>query len=258
MLPASAVTLTVAGTNGKGSSVTLASAIYRAAGYRVGRYTSPHLLDYNERVAIDDVPVADLALCRAFAAIEQARAEIQLTYFEFGTLAALWLFREARVDVQVLEVGLGGRLDAVNIVDADCAVVTNIGLDHLDWLGHDYEQIGYEKAGIFRAARAAICVQAAPPVSVVRVAAEIGAPLAVLGRDFQFQPQADGRSWNWSDAHGKHYDALPLPGLEGRVQLDNAAGVLAAVEALQSRVPVMSDAIRRALPQLQLRGRYER
>ncbi|MDE0855560.1 MAG: Mur ligase family protein, partial [Nevskia sp.] len=163
LLPARAVTLTVAGTNGKGSSVTLAAGIYQAAGYRVGRFTSPHLLRYNERIAIDGVEASDDELCRAFAAIEQARAEIPLTYFEFGTLAALWLFQQAAVDVQVLEVGLGGRLDAVNIVDADCALITNIGLDHTDWLGPDRDSIGLEKAGIMRAGRPAVYAEAAAP-----------------------------------------------------------------------------------------------
>ncbi len=278
MLASTPPTLIVGGTNGKGSSVTLAASIYHRAAYRVGRYTSPHLLDYNERIAIDEQPVEDAELCRAFTAIEQARGEIALTYFEFGTLAALWLFREAAVDVQVLEVGLGGRLDAVNIVDASCALVTNIGLDHRDWLGDDHEAIGYEKAGIFRAHRPAICVQTDPPNSLLRHAAAIEAPLQLLGRDFFAEPsseyeplseRADTRAqrtterahvqhWDWRGPGSARLERLPLPGLGGRAQIDNAAGVLAAIHALQPQLPVPEEAIRVALPSLRLRGRYER
>lgn len=257
LLPCAATTLTVAGTNGKGSSATLASLIYRAAGYRVGLYTSPHLFRYNERIAIDGAEADDAALCAAFAAIEAARGDTPLTYFEFGTLAALWLFRASHVEVQVLEVGLGGRLDAVNIVDADCALLTNIGFDHLDWLGSDLESIGLEKAGVFRRARAAICAEAAPPASVERVARDIGADLQKLDRDYGFQQAADAASWRW-EREGNSYAGLPLPGLRGRAQLRNAAGVLAAVENLQARLPVTEAALREALPQLRLRGRYER
>jgi dihydrofolate synthase/folylpolyglutamate synthase len=255
LLPARATTLTVAGTNGKGSSVTLAAAIYRAAGYRTGRYLSPHLLRYNERVAIDGVDLPDEAYCRAFAAIEAARGEIPLTYFEFGTLAALWLFREAGVEVQVLEVGLGGRLDAVNIVDADCALITNIGLDHTDWLGADRDSIGYEKAGVMRPNRPAVSVEAEPPRRLLDHAESIGAPLRRLGLDYGFTAHADGR-WDWrSEAQG--YADLPAPALDGEVQYQNAAGVLAAVQALQPQRPVGEAAIRAALPALRLPGRYQ-
>ena len=256
LLPAQPVTLTVAGTNGKGSSVTLAADIYRAAGYRVGRFTSPHLLRYNERVAIDGVEASDQALCRAFAAIEVARAEIPLTYFEFGTLAALWLFHQAAVDVQVLEVGLGGRLDAVNIVDADCALVTNIGLDHTDWLGPDRDSIGFEKAGIMRAGKPAVYVEAAAPQRLLNHAAAVGAPLALLGRDFSFSRNADG-SWDWKGGPAA-YTALPAPALAGEAQYRNAAGVLAALAALQPRLAVIEAAIRAALSVLVLPGRYQR
>ncbi|MFI4980104.1 MAG: bifunctional tetrahydrofolate synthase/dihydrofolate synthase [Nevskiales bacterium] len=255
LLPAQAVTLTVAGTNGKGSSVTLAAGIYQAAGYRVGRFTSPHLLRYNERVAIDGVEVSDEALCRAFAAIEVARAEIPLTYFEFGTLAALWLFHEAAVDVQVLEVGLGGRLDAVNIVDADCALVTNIGLDHTDWLGPDRDSIGFEKAGIMRGGKPAVYADDSPPRRLLDHAAAIGAPLVLAGLDFSFALNAD-RGWNWRG--GVAYSGLPEPALSGEVQYRNAAGVLAAVAALQPLLPVSEAAIRAALPTMVLAGRYQR
>ena len=255
LLPAKAVTLTVAGTNGKGSSVTLAAAIYAEAGYRTGRYLSPHLLDYNERVAIDGVDASSESLCAAFAAIEAARGDIALTYFEYGTLAALWRFREADCAVQVLEVGLGGRLDAVNIVDADCALITNIGIDHTDWLGPDREHIGYEKAGIMRPGRPAISAETSPPQNLVRHAAAIGAPLQLAGRDFDFRRA--GNEWSWQGG-GQRYTALPPPALPGDIQYANAAGVLAAISSLQPQRPVTVAAIRAGLRSLRLRGRYEK
>ncbi len=255
LLPARATTLTVAGTNGKGSSVTLAAAIYQAAGYRTGRYLSPHLLRYNERIAIDGIEASDEALCRAFAAIEAARGDISLTYFEFGTLAALWLFREAAVEVQVLEVGLGGRLDSVNIVDADCALITNIGLDHTDWLGSDRDSIGYEKAGIMRPGRPAVSVELQPPRRLAEHADSIGVPLRRLGRDYDYVQHHDDR-WDWHGAAAR-YASLPAPALDGEVQVRNAAGVLAAVEALRAMRPVPEAAIREALPALRLAGRFQ-
>lgn len=255
LLPPHAATLTIAGTNGKGSSATLAAGIYRAAGYRVGRYTSPHLLAYNERIAIDGTDAGDDALCAAFAAIEAARGEIPLTYFEFGTLAALWLFRDARCEVQVLEVGLGGRLDAVNIVDADCALVTNIGLDHTDWLGDNRDSIGYEKAGILRGDRPAICAEAAPPARLLAHAAAIGAPVQILDREFRSIRESQG--WSWQSANETLSD-LPAPALAGAAQYTNAAGTIAAVMALRERLPVDIAAIRTALSGLRLRGRYEK
>lgn len=249
-------TMTVAGTNGKGSSATLAAGIYQAAGYRVGLYTSPHVLRYNERVQIDGQPVADGALCAAFEAIDAARGDDTLTYFEFGTLAALWLFRAARVEVQILEVGLGGRLDAVNLIDADLTVLTNVGLDHQDWLGDDRETIGAEKAGIFRAQRPAVLVEPEPPQSVLDAAARLDAPCLRLGRDFDYQIGAD-RRWCWT-GRGERWTQLPPPVLEGPMQYRNAAGVFAAVHAGQTRRPVRRDAFERALRGLHLRGRCER
>lgn len=257
LLPCRALTVTVAGTNGKGSSASLAAEIYRQAGYRTGRYLSPHLLRYNERIAIDGVDVDDASLCAAFEAIERARGDISLTYFEAGTLAALWLFRAARVDVQVLEVGLGGRLDAVNIVDADCALLTPIGLDHTDWLGPDRESVGREKAGILRAGRPAVCADPDPPRSVVERAAAVGAPLLRAGLDYRFAVAENGAAWEWRYAT-RGLAELPLPALAGEAQIGNAAGVLAAVEQLLARLPVSGAAIRRALPAFKLRGRFER
>lgn len=248
-------TLTVAGTNGKGSSATLAAGILREAGYRTGLYTSPHLLHYRERVAIDGVPVRDEALCRAFRAIESVRGETRLTYFEFGTLAALWLFREAGVQAQVLEVGLGGRLDAVNLVDADVALITSIGLDHTDWLGPDRDSIGREKAGVLRAGRPAVCADPDPPASIAAQAVALGAPLLQAGRDFRFE--AGEGAWHWQGPGGDLRN-LPLPGLRGAMQLANAAGAIAAVRALRPKLTVNDAAIRRALPKLQLPGRYQR
>lgn len=248
-------TLTVAGTNGKGSSATLAAQIYREAGYRTGLYTSPHLLHYRERIAIDGEPVDDAALCRAFAAIESARGDIALTYFEFGTLAALWLFREAGVQVQVLEVGLGGRLDAVNLVDADAALITNIGLDHTDWLGPDRDSIAREKAGVMRRRRPAVFVDDDMPDNIQRCAQDSGAQLQRLGTDYRYV--ANRSSWDWQ-GEGGDLPALPMPALAGAMQLRNAAGVIATVRALRHELPVADDAIRAALPRLRLRGRFER
>lgn len=246
-------TLTIAGTNGKGSSAKLASEIYRAAGYRVGLYTSPHLLRYNERIEIDGVPVRDAPICAAFRAIEARREGLPLTYFEFGTLAALWLFREAQVQVQVLEVGLGGRLDAVNVVDADVALITSIGLDHTDWLGSDREAIGFEKAGILRPGRPVVCADPVPPASIARRARELGAPLLQLGQEFAASPAAQG--WDYRGPVPRVQ--LPLPPVPGAHALHNAAGVLAAVDALQPQLPVPDTAIHQALPVARLPGRWQ-
>ncbi len=247
-----AVTITIAGTNGKGSSAHLAELIYRHAGYHVGLYTSPHLLRYNERVRIDGEPRSDADLCRAFAVIEAARGNVALTYFEFGTLAALWLFREAGVQLQILEVGLGGRLDATNLVDADAALVTTIGLDHQDWLGDTRELIAVEKAGVFRHGRIAISAERVPPATLIAEAARIGAPLQRREQDFDVSRVDNG--FNWIGAE-REYVNLPLPGIPGDAQLDNAAGVIALVEALQVRLPVPESALRSALPQLRVPGR---
>ena len=248
-------TLTVAGTNGKGSSTMLAAEAWRAAGFRVGAYTSPHLYRYNERVAIDGEPASDMRLCEAFVAVEQARQGVPLTYFEFGTLAALWLFREARVQVQVLEVGLGGRLDAVNLVDAHAALITSIGLDHLDWLGPDRESVGREKAGVLRAGRPAVLADADMPASVAAEVARLGVPAWQLERDYRWQPAGDAWSWLGPDVT---YRKLPPPALAGRVQFQNAAGVIAAIQRLQNELPTPETALRSALPRLALPGRFER
>lgn len=244
--------VTVGGTNGKGSCVAFLEAILRAQGYRVGCYTSPHLLRYNERVRIDGAAVADAELCAAFEAVQAALQGISLTYFEFGTLAALWLFQRARLDVVVLEVGLGGRLDAVNIVDADVAVLTTIDLDHQDWLGDDRESIGREKAGIFRAARPAICADPKPPASVIARATEIGARWLPVGAAYEFA--VDGERWHWSGKglpRAVAYRDLPLPALP----LPSAAAALAALHCLP--LAVADAAVRSGLRAAKLAGRFQ-
>jgi len=248
----------VGGTNGKGSTCAFLEAIYRHAGYRVGCYSSPHLLSYNERVRIDGQAVDDESLCAAFAKVELARqsaGSIALTYFEFGTLAAWEVFAAHGVEVVILEVGLGGRLDAVNIYDADCAVVTGIALDHTDWLGATREAIGFEKAGIFRAGRPAFCADREPPQSLLDHAARIGADLQCLGHDFGYF--GDRTQWTFWGRHELRRGGLPNPVLRGRYQLQNASAALAVVDALKEQRPVAMQAIRRGLLELDLPGRFQ-
>ncbi len=246
--------ITVAGTNGKGSTLAMLESILRRAGYRTGCYTSPHLFRYNERLRIDGESVADARWCEAFARIDAARGEDSLTYFEFGTLAALDIMGAEPLDVALLEVGLGGRLDAVNIVDADVAVVTSIGLDHTEWLGDTREAIGAEKAGIFRAGRPAVCGDAAPPDSLREAAAAVGAPLRVLGEDFFVRHS--GKRWHWQGVAGC-YQELAWPGLPGVHQLANAATALAALECLHERLPVGESAVVAGLKWVELPGRVQ-
>lgn len=246
--------ITVAGTNGKGSVCAFLATIFHAAGYRAGVYTSPHLLRYNERVRVDLDQASDEALCQSFAAVEQARGEISLTYFEFGTLAAMWHFQHSKVDVAILEVGLGGRLDAVNVFEPDCAAVVTVDLDHQDYLGDDRESIGREKAGIFRAAKPAICGDANPPASLLQYAQQIGAPLQCIGRDFGFQRQE--LQWSFWGAHGKHL-SLPFPGLRGSYQLNNASVALAVLAEMRSKMPVSVGDIKRGLLEVDWPGRFQ-
>src|SRR5688572_18268483 len=230
--------ITIGGTNGKGSTVAFIEAIARAAGWKVGAYTSPHLLAYNERVRIDGRDADDAALVSAFAAVEAARTaagdDVPLTYFEYGTLAALWLFERSALDLAVLEVGLGGRLDAVNLVDADVAVITTIDLDHQEWLGDDRERIGFEKAGIARAWKPLVLGEADPPSSVLGHAYAIGAPAWRIDNDFFFE-RVDADRWRWREV-GCELD-LPPPQLAAPVQLRNAATAIAALRALDATIP---------------------
>jgi dihydrofolate synthase/folylpolyglutamate synthase len=251
--------VTVGGTNGKGSTCALLESMFGAAGFRTGLYSSPHLLRYNERVRIDGREVADADLVGAFEAVEDARvaasgAPTPLTYFEFGTLAALWLFARARLDVVVLEVGLGGRLDAVNIVDADVAVVTSIDLDHMDFLGPTREAIAREKAGIFRAGRPVVCAEPDPPAPLFLHAAALGAPVLLLGRDYGYV--AEATQWQYWGPAGKRY-GLPHPALRGAHQLVNAACALAVLDLLRARLPVAAGAVRDGLLAVVLGGRFQ-
>jgi len=250
--------ITVAGTNGKGSTCAMLEAILSAAGYRVGLYTSPHLSRYNERVRIAQREADDAALVSAFSRVEAARTDkggtASLTYFEFGTLAAVDLLLRSAVDVLVLEVGMGGRLDAVNAFDADCAIVTSVGLDHMEYLGATREAIGYEKAGIFRAGKPAVLADPAPPASVLAHAHTIGASLLRIGQDFGCEAESDQWSF-WGPAGRK--SGLPLPMLRGRIQLLNASAALAALDALQQRLPVSPQHLQRGLAEVYLPGRFQ-
>ena len=226
--------ITVGGTNGKGSTVAFIESIARAAGLKVGSYTSPHLLRYNERVRIDGEEVSDTSLVAAFEAVEAARGETTLTYFEFGTLAALWLFQQSALDLVVLEVGLGGRLDAVNVVDPDVAVITTVDIDHTDWLGEDREAIGQEKAGIARPWKPLVLGEIDSPSSVLRHAYAIGANAIRLGSDFFHEP-IDQDHWRWREV-GAELE-LPNPVLAASIQRANAATAIAALRALDLAIP---------------------
>ena len=265
--PAPAV-ITVGGTNGKGSTVAFLEAMLRAGGMRVGAYTSPHILRYNERVRVDGGEADDAALIDAFERVEAARGDITLTYFEFGTLAAFDIFAHANIDVALLEVGLGGRLDAVNIVDADCAVVVTVDLDHMEYLGPDREAIGREKAGIFRAGRSAIVGETDPPQSLLAHAHAIGAHIDVLGRDFGWEPQIDALTWWHRDPAQSRYvapregarSAVTLHGelaLEGAFQYRNAATAIAALHALDERVSWDARALGKSESNRMLAGRLQ-
>jgi dihydrofolate synthase/folylpolyglutamate synthase len=246
--------LTVGGTNGKGSTCALLETVLSSAGYRTGLYTSPHLLRYNERVRVAGREADDGALCEAFAAVERARGTVPLTYFEFGTLAAFYLFSRENLDALILEVGLGWRLDAVNVLDADCAVLTSIGIDHTEYLGSTREAIGREKAGIFRSAMPAVVADPLPPASVLEEGRRIGAQLLLLGRDFGYQAQ--GTQWACWGPGGKR-SGLAHPALRGAMQLRNASAAFAALDSLRERLPIAMQDVRRALAEVALPGRFQ-
>ena len=247
--------IVVGGTNGKGSTCAYLEAILGAAGYKTGLYTSPHLLRYNERVRIAGREASDAELVAAFEKVDVARGDTSLTYFEFGTLGAMAQFIDARVDVAILEVGLGGRLDAVNVFDADAAIVTGVDLDHMDYLGDSREQIGFEKAGIYRAGRPAICADPAPPASLLDHARRIGADLRCVEQDFSAQREGDHWAYRGVDTR---WPDLPLPAMAGACQLRNATGALAVLEAMRGRLPVSGADIRQGLAAARVPGRFQR
>jgi dihydrofolate synthase/folylpolyglutamate synthase len=240
--------ITVGGTNGKGSTCAMLESILRAASYRTGLYTSPHLVRYNERVHIAGAEADDALLADGFGVVEKARGEVPLTYFEFGTLAAFWTFEQESVEIMVLEVGLGGRLDAVNVLDADCAVLTSVGIDHVNYLGPDRDSIGREKAGIFRAGRPAVIADPDPPASVVQASGE----KLFLGKDFGFTVQ--NSHWNYRGPKGKRA-GLAHPALRGAIQLRNASAALCALDALA--LPIAMQEVRRGLAEVALPGRFQ-
>ena len=249
--------ITVAGTNGKGSVAAYSSAMLAAAGLKVGTFTSPHLRDYRERIRIADAWIDARSLTWAFERIERACGQgerISLTFFEYNTLAALLIFEAARLDAWVLEIGMGGRLDAVNVFDADCAIVTSVGLDHMDYLGNTREAIGYEKAGIFRAGRPAVIADPEPPASVLAHAQSTGAKLLCIGRDFGYARERG--HWSFWGPAGRR-SGLPEPALQGAIQLQNASAVLAALDTQDERLPVSADALRRGLTGVRLGGRFQ-
>jgi dihydrofolate synthase/folylpolyglutamate synthase len=244
----------VGGTNGKGSTCAMLESILMQAGYRVGLYTSPHLIDFNERARINGEAVSDHALIENFEAVEAHREQVSLTYFEFTTLAIMQLFSDSKLDAVILEVGLGGRLDAVNVIDADVAIVTSVDIDHQDYLGDTREKIGFEKAGIFRHGQAAICGDPVPPKSLIEHAESIGADLWLLGRDFNYA--GDKQQWNYG-GRSQRRNSLGYPSLRGANQLLNASAALAALEVLRQRLPVGAQEVRNGLVMVDLPGRFQ-
>ena len=245
--------IVVGGTNGKGSVCAMLEATLHAAGYRVGCYTSPHLLAYNERVRINKLQASDAELCASFGQIERVRGDIALTYFEFGTLAAMQCFISHEVEVAILEVGLGGRLDAVNVFDSDCAAVTSIGIDHTDYLGDTREKIAFEKAGIFRPGKVAVFGDTDMPDAIMTQAQKIGATLWCLGKQFNFK--TGEVQWDYQGIARR--SSLPFPALRGAFQMNNASTALAVLEAVKDRLPVDMGSVRRGLMEVELPGRFQ-
>lgn len=245
---------TVAGTNGKGSTCAMLESILRHAGYHTGVFMSPHLVHFTERCKINNQPVAEEVLMQHFAAVEQARGDTTLTYFEFTTLAILDALASAGLDAVILEVGMGGRLDAVNMIDTDCAIITSIDIDHAEFLGDTREKIALEKAGILRAGKPAVVSDPVPPQTLIDYAQQLGADLWLVGRDFN--TSGDKQQWNWA-GRGRRYSGMAYPALRGANQLVNAAGVLSALSALRDRLPVTAQSVRLGLAQVELPGRFQ-
>ncbi len=252
--PFSCPLITVAGTNGKGSSITALEYFYTSAGYRTACYTSPHLTVFNERIRIDGIDIADEALCAAFAEINSARGDITLTYFEFATLAAFVIFLQHELDIILLEVGLGGRLDATNLFPADLALITSIGIDHTAWLGNDREAIGVEKAGIIHEGKIAVISDPEPPQGLLNIAHDKAVKVFSLNQDYRHEIRAT--DWSWQSEQDV-LPALPLPGLYGIPQFNNLAGVLMCLAALQKQLPVSDETIRSILPGIKVAGRFQ-
>jgi len=246
--------ITVGGTNGKGSTCAMLESILLQAGYRVGLYTSPHLIHFNERARVNGEIASDAALVEQFNAVEAAQGDVSLTYFEFTTLAILRLFAEAGLDAVILEVGLGGRLDAVNVIDADVAIVTSVDIDHTEYLGTTREQIGFEKAGIFRTGKTAICGDPVPPQSLIDHANAIGSDLWLFGRDYNYA--GDKQQWSYGGRNMRR-NSLGYPSLRGANQLLNASAVLTALEALRHRLPVGAQEVRNGFALVELPGRFQ-
>ena len=246
--------VTVTGTNGKGSTCAMLESVLLRAGYKVGLYIKPHFLDFNERARVNGELASDAVLVAAFNAVEAVRGDTVLTYFEFTTLAIMHLLAGAGMDVVILEVGLGGRLDAVNVIDADVAIVTSVDIDHTDYLGDTREKIGFEKAGIFRAGKTAICSDPVPPQSLIDHAVAIGADLWLMGRDFNYS--GDKQQWNYG-GRSQRRNSLAYPSLRGANQILNAAAVLAALEALRLQLPVGAQEVRTGLVTVELPGRFQ-
>ncbi|MCK5830458.1 MAG: bifunctional tetrahydrofolate synthase/dihydrofolate synthase [Methylococcales bacterium] len=250
-------TIIVAGTNGKGSCIAFLESIYRAQGYRVGAYTSPHILKYNERIRIDGESVSNDKICQAFERIDAIRNDVSLSYFEFGTLAALDIFWRSNLDIQLLEIGLGGRLDAVNIIDADTVLITSVSIDHVDWLGETREAIGYEKAGVFRPGIPAVIGDLDPPKSILKSAIEKKSSLRIINKNFGFKRNEIG--WDWfcnTDKHRK-YLSLPEPALKGNHQYQNASTALMAIVEMEKHLLVNEAAVHQGLQDVQIQGRFQ-
>jgi dihydrofolate synthase/folylpolyglutamate synthase len=245
--------VTVAGTNGKGSSVSMLESILRQAGYTTGKYTSPHILKYNERICINGQTCSDQQICWAFEQIDQARGEVSLTYFEFATLAAALIFQQQQIDIALFEVGMGGRLDAVNLFDADICLITPVSLDHTNWLGNDRETIAKEKAGVIRQAKPVVCSEQ-PAKSLLAHANKLSAPIFIAGKEFDYQVFTD--KWSWQSSESS-YPNLSKPALTGDYQCQNAAAVLKVLELLADDLPVSRTAIELGLQQVKLAGRYQ-